>query len=209
MKKDGKFNLKKVLKFAISPIAIFLFATILISCHKPSQDPIEINKQTDYQSKLNDVSNKLPILRKELEHWYNQLPTNWVTQLNQIEQSLTTFKADKQLANYDSLIKTHNQINATISWVKTQRMLKEQELIATFKQLEDYYNSLLNSNKYNQLWLIEQYEQIKQLQTQINPLLDQQMNSNNSFDKYDDLILKVNDFLKTMENNAIKNKTRN
>ncbi|BAP39578.1 hypothetical protein [Metamycoplasma canadense] len=174
---------------AISGIAI---SGIAISCAKNYSNKLSNQEIKNYDLKVTEIENKIPIVKQKLKNWYSLVPNDLFQTVNQIEKELVNLKSLKDAKNYEILNLVIFKINAILKTLNDTIILNQNILLSSFNELIQNYNKLKESNKYNtNLWLSEKYDEIMQLKFNIEKLLFNEKSSLKTRIGFEELLKKI------------------
>ncbi|VEU60938.1 Uncharacterised protein [Mycoplasmopsis bovigenitalium] len=201
----NKFALKRSVKLKICSISIFFSTFISISCSNN-----KANLKTKYSQNLHELYKMYNELQNEVKQYYLNDDNPHTFVLNEIYQNIEFIKQNESNADLNLQQKTLAKIQFNITWIKTQRQIKTQEVLDNFQKMELFYNVLISENIYENNWMIKKYEQIINLSTKIDEFLNHPGQitdpKSKTIDKYNVFIVQINELLKTLKKESLDNK---
>ncbi|BAW18532.1 hypothetical protein MBVG596_1035 [Mycoplasmopsis bovigenitalium] len=201
----NKFALKRLVKLKICSISTVFSTFISISCSNN-----KANLKIKYSQNLHELYELYNELQNEVKQYYlnDNNPHTFV--LNEIYQNIEFIKQNESNADLNLQQKTLAKIQFNITWIKTQRQIKTQEVLDNFRKMELFYNDLISENIYENKWMIKKYEQIINLSTKIDEFLNHSVQitdpKSKTIDKYNIFIIQINELLKTLKKESLDNK---
>lgn len=201
----NKLALKRFVKFKICSISIVFSTFISISCSNN-----KANLKTKYSQNLNELYKLYNEFENEVNQYYLNDDNPHAFEINKIYQTIEFIKQNDAKLDLNLQQKTLVKIQFNITWIKTQRQIKTQEVLNNFQKMELFYNDLINENIYETKWMIRKYEQIINLSTKIDEFLNHSVQitkpKSKTIDKYNAFIVQIDELLKTLKKESLDNK---